>query len=208
MQKTYMCVLEEGNIVFKDQFNKTEMTLYEFEKLIPRRQRQKLPMTSKMALALFKQYALNEKLIEIGTDPKNTPLIICNRYANWDFVSEAMTSDIGMTLNNVNNYVATAWFPASIQGFLTIEYGNTGEAITLATEDKELLSATVESFLNKKNNRAVILGTFECFPKKIANQEVLEGENFAFGMISIISTETTSDAILPIINLHQGLYQQ
>jgi hypothetical protein len=208
MQTTYTCRSEKNHIVFKNQSQDIEMSIPDFEKLIPRRQRQKIPMTSKMALALFKQYALDEKLITMGANPKNTPMIICNRYANWDFVSETMTPDIGLTLNNVNNYVATAWFPASIQGFLTIEYGNTGEAITLATDDKELLSATVESFLNNKNSPAIILGTFECFPKKIANQEILESHDFAFGAISIIPNHATTDSILPIINLHQGLYQQ
>lgn len=208
MQTTYTCVSEKDNIVFKNQSQNFEMSISDFEKLIPRRQRPKIPMTTKMALALFKQYSLDEKLIEIGADPKNTPMIICNRYANWDFVSEAMTPDIGMTLNNVNNYVATAWFPASIQGFLTIEYGNTGEAITLATEDRELLSATVESFLQNKQSSAIILGTFECFPQKIANQEIIESHDFAFGAISIIPHQTTTDSILSIINLHQGLYQK
>lgn len=208
MQTTYICVSQQNDVIFETHSDITKMSFTDFEKLIPRRQRQKIPMTTKMALAIFKKYALDEKLISMGADPKNTPLIICNRYANWDFVADIMVPNIEMTLNNVNSYVATAWFPASIQGFLTIEYGNTGEAITLATEDKTLLTATVENFLNKKNVHAVILGTFECFPKKIANQNILVGHDFAFGAISLISHQASSDLILSTINIHQGLYQQ
>ncbi|NUF45595.1 hypothetical protein, partial [Acinetobacter pittii] len=135
-------MLENEKIVFKHQNQHKTISLSEFEKLIPRRQRLKVPMTTKMALALFKQFALEKELVKYGANPQETPLIVCNRYANWDFVSDAMSSDVGITLDNVNNYVATAWFPASIQGFLTIEYGNKAEAITLATTDKKVLSAT------------------------------------------------------------------
>lgn len=207
MQSTYICMLENEKIVFKHQNQHKTISLSEFEKLIPRRQRQKVPMTTKMALALFKQFALEKELVKYGANPQKTPLIVCNRYANWDFVSDAMSSDVGITLNNVNNYVATAWFPASIQGFLTIEYGNKAEAITLATTDKKVLLATVQSFLDKKDIQAIILGTFECFPKTIANQQILKNDSFAFGALTIIPSNTNFNSIQTILNLHQGLYQ-
>ncbi|EJB0230107.1 hypothetical protein ACUULL_000017 [Vibrio cholerae] len=212
MCKTFQCRLDDDHIVFSEGTGKNleVMSLAEFDKLIPRRQRPKLSMATKMAYAIFNQYAINLKLKDMGADPKDTPMVICNRFANWDYVADAMSSDIATTINNVSNYVATAWFPATVQGFLTIENGNRGEAVTLATQDTEMLLASIESLFDKgpsgQKQGALIFGTFECLPKEIGGQAI-SGRSQAFGAISLLSGEDTSDTILAAINKHQEIYQ-
>ncbi|PMP42489.1 hypothetical protein [Vibrio splendidus] len=212
MCKTFQCRLDKDHIIFSEgtDENLEMMSLAELDKLIPRRQRQKLSIATKMAYAIFNQYAINLKLSEMGADPKNTPMVICNRFANWDYVSVAMSSDIATTINNVNNYVATAWFPATVQGFLTIENGNKGEAVTLATQDTDMLLASIESLLDKdssgNNQGTLIFGTFECLPNEIGGQAI-SGQSQAFGAVSLLSRQDTSDTILAVINKHQENYQ-
>ena len=73
-------------------------------------------------------------------------------------------------LEAVNSYVATAWFPASLQGYLTIEYGNTAEALTLATTDTGIQATAIDSLfrrdINGMRTGCVTVGTFECLPEK------------------------------------------
>ena len=104
--------------------------------------------------------------------------------------------------------MATAWFPATIQGHLTIENGNVGEAITISTKDPELIRATIGALMasNPQGNGAVILGTFECVPGKIAGQAVAGTYPGFFGALSLIASTSSAETINHTINAHQELY--
>ena len=212
MCKTYTCLLSEQTITFTANGQVEDDTLSpgEFEQLISRRQRPKLSTTSKIANALFKRYALNDQLLELGGEPTATPLVICNRYANWDYVADVMSTDIATTLNGINNYVATAWFPATVQGYLTIEYGNTAEAVTLASRDPDFIAAAVDGLFCRDDNAdrcgTVILATFECIPAHIAGQPLSGLRPAAFGAVSLIGAADSETDIVMAIATHQEMY--
>jgi len=213
MCTTYTCVLKEGTVVIASSNSDSPVSLTRaaFQRLIPRRQRQKLSTATQIAVALFTYFDINEKLRCMGADPRNTPIAIFNRYANWDYVASAMCPDIAVTLDGVNNYVAIAWFPATIQGFLTIEYGNIGEAITIASSDIELQTAAAEGLFARdaegKRVGSLILGTFECIPDHIGGQMVVDAQAGAFGAISLISADDADDTIPSAIATHQRMYE-
>ena len=213
MCTTYSCLLEksiarfaQGNLAESDTLSRAD-----FERMVSRRQRPKIATTTHIAAAIFKHFRLNERLEKMECDASNTPILICNRYANWDYVANFMCSEIEPTLERVNNYVATAWFPTTIQGFLTIEYGNIGEAITLATTDTEFLVASIQSLFARDSTGsytgAVILGTFECLPENIGNQQVTGKRHGAFGAVSLISSNDSDNTIRAAVLEQQEIYK-
>lgn len=213
MFKTFTCILNQDVVKFTNftTSRASSMTYREFDALIPRRRRAKLSITSRLAGGLWQYNDLNKQLESQDADPKNTPLLILNRYANWDYVTEMMCSDIAVTLEAVNNYVATAWFPASLQGYLTIEQGNKAEAITLATNNIHMQAAVIES-LFLRNSRSekigtVVVGTFECLPRQIGAQNITDSNPFAFGAFSLISSESSKVDIKKILSTHKELYR-
>lgn len=213
MSKTFTCILNQDVVKFTNftTSRASSMTYREFDVLIPRRQRAKLSITSRLAGGLWQYYDLNKQLEGQDADPKNTPLLILNRYANWDYVTEMMCSDIAVTLEAVNSYVATAWFPASLQGYLTIEQGNKAEAITLATNNVHMQAAAIESLflrnLQGEKIGAVVVGTFECLPKRIGANNITDGKPVAFGAFSLISSESSKEDISEILSTHKELYR-
>lgn len=213
MSKTFTCILNQDVVKFTNFTTSLDssMTYREFDALIPRRQRAKLSITSRLAGGLWQYYDLNKQLEGQDADPKNTPLLILNRYANWDYVTEMMCSDIAVTLEAVNSYVATAWFPASLQGYLTIEQGNKAEAITLATKNVHMQAAAIESLflrnLQGEKIGAVVVGTFECLPKRIGAHNITDGKPVAFGAFSLISSESSKEDISEILSAHKELYR-
>ncbi|GAA4666735.1 hypothetical protein [Bartonella pachyuromydis] len=211
MIKTFSCYLKKNNmIMFCDQKNKKILSLSEVESLISRRQRSKLSFSNRLAGSLWKYFNLSEHLEQQGGDPYNTPLLILNRYANWDYVSEIMCKDPNVMLQGVTNYIATAWFPSSLQGYLTIEYNNRAEALTLATTDIDIQTASVNelflknSFGQKYGN--LIIGTFECLPKYIGTNSLEIKRTIAFGAFSLISSQSTKSEIIKTLSFHQELY--
>ncbi|MCT2388263.1 hypothetical protein [Erwinia pyrifoliae] len=210
MSKTFTCILNQDVVKFTTSLD-SSMTYGEFDALIPRRQRAKLSITTRFAGGLWQYYDLNKQLEGQDADPKNTPLLILNRYANWDYVTEMMCSDIAVTLEAVNSYVATAWFPASLQGYLTIEQGNKAEAITLATNNVHMQAAAIESLflrnLQSEKIGAVVVGTFECLPKRIGAHNITDGKPVAFGAFSLISSESSKEDISEILSTHKELYR-
>lgn len=213
MSKTFTCILNQDVVKFTNFTTSlaSSMTYREFDALIPRRQRAKLSITSRLAGGLWQYYDLNKQLEGQDADPKNTPLLILNRYANWDYVTEMMCSDIAVTLEAVNSYVATAWFPASLQGYLTIEQGNKAEAITLATNNVHMQAAAIESLflrnLQGEKIGTVVVGTFECLPRRIGAHNITDGKPVAFGAFSLISSESSKEDISEILSTHKELYR-
>ena len=210
MHNTYKCRLDEKSACFEDIGMKAKNVISrrDFDGLINRRQLNKMSIPTRMATAMFQHFSINDKLRKLSCDPANTPIVICNRYANWDYVAESMSPSITETMDSVNSYVATAWFPATVQGHLTIENGNKGEAITISTKDKDLIRATINALMptNDQATNAVILGTFEYVPSQIAGQNVI-GKRPAFcGALSLIRSSDSSEAINLAINLHQEIY--
>lgn len=212
MSETVTCLLKEDIVELTDFTTSicSSVAYREFDALIPRRQRAKLSVTSRLAGGLWQYYSLNMRLGNQDADPKNTPLLILNRYANWDYVTEMMCSDIAVTLDAVNSYVATAWFPASIQGYLTIEQGNKAEALTLATDNICMQAAAIDSLflrnLEGEKIGTVVVGTFECIPSQIGAQAIINGKPAAFGAFSLISSTDSEANIIATLSTHKELY--
>ena len=210
MNITYKCRLDEKTADLEDVNKGTRniISRREFDCILSRRQLMKISSATRIALSIFQYFGINEKISEMGCDPTNTPIVICNRYANWDYVADAMSPCITNTMDGVNSYVATAWFPATVQGHLTIENGNVGEAITISTKDTDLIRATIEALMPARNqgNGALILGTFECVPSKIAGLDVSGKPPFFSGVLSLIRSNANTEMIDFTINTHQELY--
>lgn len=210
MNITYKCRLDEKFAYLEDAGKKNINIIArrDFDRLLSRRQLIKISSATRIAQAMFQYFGINDTLRDIGCDPTNTPMVICNRYANWDYVADAMSPCISDTMEGVNSYVATAWFPATIQGHLTIENGNIGEAITISTKDTDLIRATINALMpaNAQGNSALILGTFECVPRKIAGQTVFGKIPFPSGALSLIRSNASAETINLTINSHQELY--
>lgn len=212
MSETFSCVLHRDFAELRESATAavTPVARKDFEVLIPRRQRGKLPTASRMAGGLWQHYDLSRRLVALDADPKETPLLILNRYANWDYVADMMCDDVAVTLESVNSYVATAWFPASLQGYLTIEQGNCAEAITLATKDIDMQAAAIEGLflrdLRGEKVSAVVVGTFESIPEKIGHHGVIHGKPTSFGAFSLISSQDSENAIIAALTIHQELY--
>ncbi|EJR1734663.1 hypothetical protein AO411_2021080 [Salmonella enterica subsp. enterica serovar Sarajane] len=212
MSETFRCVLHKDFAELKDSTTATvtPVARKDFEALTPRRQRSKLPVASRMAGGIWQHYDLSRRLAMLDADPQETPLLILNRYANWDYVSDMMCDDVAVTLENVNSYVATAWFPASLQGYLTIEQGNRAEAITLATKDIDMQATAIEGLflrnLQDEKVGAVVVGTFESIPEKIGRHCIVHGKPAAFGAFSLISSLDSKTAIIAALATHQELY--
>ncbi|AZE50413.1 hypothetical protein C4K04_4758 [Pseudomonas chlororaphis] len=204
---TFQCTLEKNTatMLSSEQDHAVILQRRDFERLVNRRQQAKFATATRIAGSMFEYFSINERVSEIGGNPADLPLVICNRYANWDFVADAMSKSVARTLDNVNSYVATAWFPATIQGYLTIEYHNHGEAITIATRDNEMICATIKSLQSTKSN-ALILGTFECLPGTIGGSNVAGNRPKAFGAISLISNDDCLDKIHAAVQKHQEMY--
>lgn len=213
MSETYTCTVMKDFVEISDinKISSSTIPHSEFYALVPRRQRDKISYSTQLACALWQYCQINKRVVSHHADPQNTPLLILNRYANWDFVSEMMCSDIDSTLQRVNSYVATSWFPASLQGFLTIEYGNTAEALTIATSSIKIQAAAIESlFLRDFTNMkigCVIVGTFESIPAKINAHSIVNSKPATFGALSLISLEDTEDEIITTLSTHQELYR-
>lgn len=207
MSMTYKCRLYE-KFAHMEEISSGTINIInrrDFDCLLNRRQLMKISTATQIALAMFKYFSINDKLCELDCDPTNTPIVICNRYANWDYVADTMSSCIENTMDGVNSYVATAWFPATIQGYLTIENSNVGEGITISTKDTGLISATINALM-PENHGALILGTFECVPKQLAGQTVTGKFPVFSGALSLIKSSTSAETIDSIINSHQELY--
>ncbi len=207
---TFKCRLDDTSAYFNNTGTDTcdVISRRDFERLLSRRQLSKISTATRIAGAMFRHFSINDKLREMGCDPSNTPLVICNRFANWDYVAEAMSSSVAETMNGVNSYVATAWFPATLQGYLTIENGNIGEAITIATKDKGLICATIEALMPTSGPcpRALILGTFECVPSQIGGRSVTGQRPASFGALSLICATDSTETISTAVHTHQEMY--
>ncbi|EBW2367043.1 hypothetical protein CBJ60_004481 [Salmonella enterica subsp. enterica serovar Ajiobo] len=212
MSETFSCVLHQDFAELRESSTATVTPLARknFEDLIPRRQRGKLPVASRIAGGIWQHYNLSLGLSMLDSDPKETPLLILNRYANWDYVADMICNDVAVTLESVNSYVATAWFPASLQGYLTIEQGNRAEAITLATKDIDMQAAAIEGLflrnLQGEKVGAVVVGTFESIPEKLGRHCIVHGKPIAFGAFSLISSQDSETAIIAALTIHQELY--
>lgn len=212
MSETFSCVLHPDFAELKESATATVTSVARkcFEARIPRRQRGKLPVASRMAGGIWQHYDLSRRLAMLDADPKETPLLILNRYANWDYVADMMCNDVAITLESINSYVATAWFPASLQGYMTIEQGNRAEALTLATKDIDMQTAAIEGLflrnLQGEKVGAVVVGTFEAIPEKIGRHCIVHGKPVAFGAFSLISSQDSETAIIAALTIHQELY--
>ncbi|NMZ00012.1 hypothetical protein HBO04_07770 [Pseudomonas proteolytica] len=210
MGVTFTCRLDDKVASFYDVSSSDldVVSVKQFEQYIGRRQFNKLSSATHIAGAIFHKYFINDKLREMGGDPANTPLVICNRFANWDYVAEIMSPSSAETMSRVNSYVATAWFPAALQGYLTIQSGNIGEAITISTEDTDMICATIKALMpvNIVGRGALVLGTFECIPNQIGGVDLTGDRPKAFGAISLIKSGDTPEAIRSIVLAHQEMY--
>lgn len=207
----YYCLPEQNGMavgIQEEQRNYKEerLSATSLTKLVSRRDQKKLPKAAIMAGVLFEHFNMTDLIQSLGGDPHNTPLVICNRYANWDYVSELMAADAVRTAQNVDSYVATAWFPAAVQGYLTIRYGNVGQAITLATEEPDAIAATVEAFM--PSSGVTVLASFESVPAVIGSSAVEGNLPQSFGAISLIPHDHSAEQILSVVKAHQAMYRQ
>lgn len=211
MCRTYECNYINGQAVFNNQNNEEQiLSLQSVDELIGRRNLSKISTATKIAGALYEKYNLDEYIREAGGNPYDTPIVISNRYANWDYVSQDVFSDISMTIESTNNYVATAWFPATIQGYLTIKYGNKGQAITLSTTDSEMMVSSIESMFNKDESGmktgTLIYGTYESIPERIAGNKVTNIEPRTFGITSVFTHNDCVETIRDTVEAHMVKY--
>ena len=146
----------------------------------------------------------------MGNPIDQIPLLILNRYANCDYVDGMLHNSVAATVEAINSYVATAWFPASLQGYLTIEYKNHAEALTLATKDIVLQTAAINSLFLRDSSQnkvgGVVVGTFETIPVNIIDHQLSNSKPIAFGALSIISSQDNREKILSVLSKHQELY--
>ncbi|MDX1472623.1 MAG: hypothetical protein R3309_00550 [Reinekea sp.] len=207
----YYCLPEQNGMtvgIQEDQriYKQENLAVSSLTKLVSRRDQKKLPQAAIMAGVLFEHFNMTDLIQSLGGDPHNTPLVICNRYANWDYVRELMAADAVRTAQNVDSYVATAWFPAAVQGYLTIRYGNVGQAITLATEESDVIAATVETFMPASG--VTVLASFESVPAVIGSSAVEGNRPRPFGAISLIPHDHSAEQILTFVKTHQAMYRQ
>lgn len=213
MCRTFTCIVKKDFVEITDSQtdNPSSIARDTFEKLISRRQRSKLSIATRLAGSMYTFVELQAQIENRGGDTQNTPIVIFNRFANWDYVADTMSQSQKTTLDGVNNYVATAWFPAAIQGYLTIENGNKGEAITIATQDIELKIATIDALFlrneDKHRTGTLIVGTFECLPNHIGTQKIIGSKAAAFGAFTLISADDSVNDIRQALETHQELYR-
>lgn len=206
----YKCRLDDKSAYFEGHCAEANNTISrrDFERMLSRRQLGKISTATQIACVMFQYFSINDKLREVGCDPTNVPIVICNRYANWDYVAEVMSPSIEETMRGVNSYVATAWFPATVQGHLTIANRNIGEAITISTKDKDMICATIDALMPRGNQStgAVIMGTFESVPGQIAGRNITGQRLSSFGALSMIRSNDSANNIGLAVHAHQGMY--
>lgn len=207
----YYCVPAQTGVtvgIQEDQhiYRKETLAANALNKLVSRRDQKKLPQAAVMAGVLFEHFNVPDLILSLGGDPQDTPLVICNRFANWDYVCELMTADPVCTAQNVDSYVATAWFPAAVQGYLTIRYGNKGQAITLATADSEAIAATVGAF--RPSSGVTVLASFESVPGNIGSSSVMGTRPTPFAAMSLITNDHSPEQVMAMVDMQRAMYIQ
>jgi hypothetical protein len=214
MPATWTVDVGETHVVFRclESGACAETSRRAFERSTPRRLTRKLSMPTRRAAALYARFDVDRRIAAAGGDPRATPIVVNNRFAGWDFVARTMAADVQTSLDNMNSYVATAWFPAATQGELTILHDNVGEAITIACCDPEIVAATIAALFRRDADGArcgaLLFGTFECVPLSIGDSRVVGARPGAFGALSVIFAVDDAAAIATEIDRHRSFYDR
>lgn len=183
------------------------LTAREIGKFVPRREQRKIPQTAIMAGVLFEHFELNTMIRDLGSDPEQIPLVVCNRFANWDHVADAMAPSPEVTARGIDSYVATAWFPAAVQGYLTIRYGNTAQAINLSTKSNPIVATMVDHMRQGASGGMALLASLEYVPKQIGQSPVSGDVPELFGAVSLIAEQDSVVDIEVALLQHQSIAQ-
>jgi 3-oxoacyl-(acyl-carrier-protein) synthase len=101
--------------------------------VVPRRSRRKLDRGTVFAVAAIDGAATQAGLSLISDERDRIGLVIGNCTGGWGYVEQSMYGLYGTGgMNEVNPYVATAWFPAAAQGEYSIFKGLRGISKTLS----------------------------------------------------------------------------
>ncbi|MEO9894816.1 MAG: hypothetical protein ABJD13_18855 [Paracoccaceae bacterium] len=208
--QTYFCQpnadgLRTGLLTQNGVQHQITLSARDIGKFVPRREQRKIPKTAIMAGVLFEHFELNNMIRDLGGDPKQIPLTVCNRYANWDHVADAMAPSAEVTVRGIDSYVATAWFPAAVQGYLTIRYGNTAQAITLSTQSTPIVASMVDHSRQSAPGKMAILSSFENVPDRVGQSAVTGDKPDPFGAVSLITGQDTVADIQTALAQHNKI---
>ena len=158
-----------------------------------------------MAGVLFEHFQLNAAIRDLGGNPRNIPLLVRNRFANWDHVADAMAPSPEITARGIDSYVATAWFPAAVQGYLTIRYGNMAQAVTVSTQSTQIVATMADHLRLGAAGGMAVLASLECVPKRVGQSPVTGDLPEWFGAVSLITGHNTLDDIETALSQHQSI---
>lgn len=106
--------------------------------------------------------------IDDKMDLEKTGLIVGNNFAGWGYVEDQMPGLYEGDFDAINPYVATAWFPAAVQGEVSIDYGLLGYSKTVTSGDLSAAFALEHAMHMIKRNKleTVICGGVEALATK------------------------------------------
>ncbi|HDZ81703.1 MAG TPA: hypothetical protein ENH56_10760 [Roseobacter sp.] len=208
--QTFFCLhesdgLRTGLLNENGRHREETLTAREIGKFVPRREQRKIPQAAIMAGVLFEHFELNNMIRDLGGNPEQIPLVVCNRFANWDHVADAMAPSPVITARGIDSYVATAWFPAAVQGYLTIRYSNTAQAITLSTKSNPIVATMVDHLRSDALGGMAVLASFEYVPKRIGQSLVTGDVPQLYGAVSLITAQDSVAAIEIALSQHRAI---
>ncbi|MEO9514575.1 MAG: hypothetical protein ABJH45_02405 [Paracoccaceae bacterium] len=208
--QTFFCLhesdgLRTGLLNENGRHREGALSAREIGKFVPRREQRKIPQAAIMAGVLFEHFELNSMIRDLGGNPERIPLVVCNRFANWDHVADAMAPSPVVTASGIDSYVATAWFPAAVQGYLTIRYSNTAQAVTLSTTSNPIIATTVDHLRHDAVGGMAVLASFEYVPKRVGQSPVAGDVPQLFGAVSLITAKDSVVEIETALSQHRAI---
>lgn len=94
----------------------------------------KLSRFSKLALITADAIFQNKKIDFKNVDLNKMGIFLGNNFAGWDYVENQIYDLHTKSMNAINPYVATAWFPAAAQGEISINSKIYGHSKTFACD--------------------------------------------------------------------------
>ncbi|UFH50201.1 beta-ketoacyl synthase N-terminal-like domain-containing protein [Pseudomonas sp. KNUC1026] len=94
-----------------------------------------------LGLAAAQQALAHAQLCGEALEPEAVGLFIGNNLGGWGYIEKELRLLHTQGVKAMSPYVATAWFPAALQGQLSLKYGFTGHSKTFSSRDVAGLQA-------------------------------------------------------------------
>ncbi len=138
-----------------------------------------VPMNRKMKVDLMSEMAftLVDKIQKaLHTELDNTAIFVANQYAGWTYGGPQLDAVIQGGMNKVQTFQATAWFPAAIQGEISIEHKTSGIAKTFSSGSWSAVHALEALFMSSSDfSSALLIGADAItldFQKKVCHEKL------------------------------------